>query len=78
MEPEPANGVVVEDVDDVGDQDQDHSGAESFPDMATQSRPFYLVIKFQKPGHRAWDYFHAASHLSFDKQLSRAKKSFQF
>ena len=58
VEPEPAKGVVVEDVDDVGDQDQGHSGAESFP------------------GHRAWDFFHAASHLSFDKQLSRADAIF--
>ena len=56
MKPEPANGVVVEDVDNVGDQDQDHSGAEGFPGMTTQSRPFYLVIKLQKPGHRARDF----------------------
>ena len=31
MEPEPANGVVVEDVDDVGEHDQSHSSAETFP-----------------------------------------------
>ena len=38
MEPEPADGVVVEDVDDVGDQDQDHSGAESFPGRNIKTR----------------------------------------
>ena len=31
VEPEPAKGVGVEDVDDVGDHDQGHSDAESFP-----------------------------------------------
>ena len=31
VETEPADGVVVEDVDDVGEQDQSHSSAETFP-----------------------------------------------
>ena len=31
VEIEPADCVVVEDVDDVGEQDQSHSSAETFP-----------------------------------------------
>ena len=39
METEPADRVVVEEVDDVGDQDQHHSRAEVPPARNTQTGP---------------------------------------
>ena len=42
VETEPADRVVVEDVDDVGDQDQHHSSAEVPPTRNTQTGPFKI------------------------------------
>ena len=66
VQPEPTDGVVVEDEDDVGDQDQGHSAAESFP--VNNIRIFLSCLKnLEKPGQRFSGFSHAVRLLTFDQ-----------
>ena len=51
VEPEPTDGVVVQDVDDVGDQDQSHSTTERSPSNNIKTI-ISRELKIEKPGER--------------------------